>query len=582
VKSSIGWIDGSIILLYLVGIVGLGCWIGLRHRRRGGESRDYFLAGGTLTWPVIGLALFSTNISTIHLVSLAQEGYKNGLVFGNFELMAGFTLILLALFFAPFYIRSRVATLPDFLEKRYSRASRDWLAFVSILSAIFLHIGFTLYTAALVMHGLLGIPREYILYTIIVIAGLTALYTAIGGLIAVVTTEAIQTIVLLLGAFCVTVIAYGEVGGWSGVAETLSKATITDADNNEIPATIQLSMLRSGTDPGGLPWYAVMLGYPIIGIWYWCTDQTIVQRVLGAKSEDHARVGALFAGFIKILPVFILVFPGLICFTLVQQAEFGYTETGELVQPKTSGDAYAFMIQHLMPVGLRGVVAAALLAAAMSTVSGALNSVATLFSYDLFKRWAPNMSDHKLVVVGRVVTIIGMVVAVAWSPFIEQFESIFGIMATMICYLAPPITATFVLGVFWKRASSKGSIVTLVAGFFLGIFAFFLNQSNNENFASLHGFNDAMTQLLGGGKFAGLIVQMHWMVASFWLCMLCMVIHVVVSLLTPEELTKERANLVWDNPLSALGSPGWSGLGNYKVLTALLLIFLVATYYLLA
>ena len=187
-------IDLAVIVVYLVGIVALGCWAGLRARRGSANAKDYFLAGGKLTWPVIGLALFSTNISTVHLVALAREGYVNGLVFGNFELMAGFTLILLALFFAPFYIRSRVATLPDFLEKRYSRASRDWLAVVSIISAIFIHIGFTLYTAAIVMHGLLGIPKEYLVQTIIVIAGLTGLYTTIGGLVAVVTTEAVQTI----------------------------------------------------------------------------------------------------------------------------------------------------------------------------------------------------------------------------------------------------------------------------------------------------------------------------------------------------------------------------------------------------
>ena len=452
-------IDLIVVALYLVGIVGLGCWVGLRRRKKTDGGRDYFLAGGTLTWPVIGLALFSTNISTVHLVSLAQEGYVNGLAFGNFELMAGFTLILLALFFAPFYVRSRTATLPDFLEKRYSRGSRDWLAFVSMLSAVFIHIGFTLYTAAVVMHGLFDIPKEYLIWTVAAIAGVTALYTAIGGLVAVVTTEAVQTVVLLLGAFCVTVIAYAECGGWSGLQETL-QAT------NE---SVKITMLRSADDSSGLPWYSVLLGYPIIGIWYWCTDQTIVQRVLGAKSEDHARVGALFAGFIKILPVFILVLPGLICYALVKQNHFNGLE------PASSEDAYSFMIEQLMPEGLRGIVAAALLAAAMSTVSGALNSVATLFSYDLYKRWAPNTPEKKLVLIGRCVTVVGMVLAVVWSPFIAQYEKIFQMMVTMICYTAPPITATFVLGVFWRRASSRGSIVTLIGGFFLGVFAFIVS-----------------------------------------------------------------------------------------------------------
>lgn len=564
-------IDPAVIIAYLAGIVGLGCWVGLRHRRNGGMSTDYFLAGGTLTWPIIGLALFSTNISTIHLVSLAQEGYTNGLLFGNFELMAGFTLVLLALFFAPFYIRSRVATLPDFLEKRYSRASRDWLAVISIISAIFIHIGFTLSTAAIVMNGLLGIPntREYLIATIAIIAGLTALYTVVGGLIAVVTTEAIQTVVLLAGACCVTAFAYQHAGGWAGVEKTL-------VQNDEI---VKLSMLRSSNQPGGLPWYAVMLGYPIIGIWYWCTDQTIVQRILGAKDENHARVGALFAGFIKILPVFILVFPGLMCYVLVQQGHFNGAE------PATSADAYAFMIDRLLPVGVSGVVAAALLAAAMSTVSGAMNSVATLFTYDLFKRWRPNTPDQQLVVIGRCVTIIGMAVAVCWSPFTAEFGSIFGMMATMICYLAPPITATFVLGIFWKGASSRGSIVTLIAGFVIGVVAFVVSLSGrtgDDAIPALQPLHAGLISLCGGGELAVAIIDAHWMVASFALCIICMLIHIAVSLATRETLTEEKQSLVWTNPLAALQNPGWPGIGNYKFLAILLISFLVAIYFWLA
>ena len=565
-QLTLGSIDLFIIVVYLVAIVGFGCWVGLRHRGGEGGSKDYFLAGRTLTWPVIGLALFSTNISTVHLVSLAQEGYLNGLAFGNFELAAGFTLILLALFFAPLYIRSRVATLPDFLEKRYSRSSRDWLAFISIVSAIFIHIGFTLYTAAVVMHGLLGIPKEYLLWTITAIAGMTGLYTVIGGLIAVVTTEAIQTVVLLMGACCVTVLGYHEAGGWSGIRETLIA-------NDEL---VKLTMLRSAKEPGDLPWHAVLLGYPVIGIWYWCTDQTIVQRVLGARSENHARVGALFAGFIKILPVFILVLPGLICYVLVNQNAF------EGLAPSSSEDAYSFMIERIMPVGLRGLVAAALLAAAMSTISGALNSVATLFSYDLFKRRLPEISERKLVLIGRCVTVVGMIVAVSWSPFIAQFKSIFGMMATMICYIAPPITATFVLGIFWKGASSRGSIVTLVGGFGLGVLAFFVSLSGQGQMTYLHPLHDGLLAALGGGTLAETIIEMHWMVASFWLCVLCLIIHVVVSLLTPEELTREQAELVWANPLDALRSPGWPGPGNYKLLTIILLAVLTAVYMILA
>jgi SSS family solute:Na+ symporter len=560
-------IDLTIVVVYLVGIVLLGCWAGLRQRHKKGSGRDFFLAGGTLTWPVIGLALFSTNISTVHLVALAQEGYQNGLVFGNFELMAGFALILLALFFAPIYLRSRVATLPDFLERRYSRASRDWLAFVSIISAIFIHIGFTLYTAAIVMHGLFGIPAAFLFWTIATIAVLTGIYTIVGGLKAVVMTEAVQTVVLLAGAFCVTVIAYRLCNGWSGITETL-------ATHGEL---VKLRMLRTAAEPGGLPWYAVLFGYPVIGIWYWCTDQTIVQRVLGAKDENNARVGALFAGFIKVLPVFILVLPGLMCYVLVRQGYSGFG--GEA--PATGADTYAFMIEKLMPVGLRGIVAAALLAAAMSTVSGALNSIATLFSYDLYRRWAPETSDQKLVRVGRVATAVALLLAVCWSPLISQFRSIFGMMATMICYIAPPLTATFVIGVFWKKASSRGSIVTLISGFGLGLLAFLVSLSGKPEMEGLHGIHDGLIRLLGGGRFATTVIDTHWMMASFWLCMLCTVIHVVVSLRTPEPLTEVRRQLVWEHPMDALRSPGWPGIGNYKFLSALLSVTLAIVYYLL-
>ncbi len=526
----IGATDVVIIVVYLVGIVVLGCWAGLRQRR-GELGKSYFLAGGTLTWPIIGLALFSANISTVHLVSLAEEGYKNGLAYGNFEWMAPFTLIILSLFFAPFYIRSRVATLPDFLERRYSRACRDWLALLSIVSAIFIHIGFSLYAGAVVLRGMFGIE---IMHSIVAVALLTGLYTIIGGLLAVVWTESIQTIVLLAGAVCLTAIGYVKIGGWHGLSSAVEP--------------VKLTLLRSADDPSGLPWYSVFLGYPVIGIWYWCTDQTIVQRVLGARDERHARLGPLFAGFIKILPVFIFVLPGLICYGLIKQG----------IVPDTladSADTYSFLIANLLPVGLKGLVAAALLAALMSTVSGALNSIATLFSYDLYKRWRPDIEDAKLVLVGRAVTFVGMVLAVAWSPFVSRFPSVFQGINAMICYIAPPITVVFVGGVLWRRASAAGAFATLVAGSAMGFVVFLLDW-----FSDWTGW------------------RVPFMMAAFYLALACAAILVCVSLWRPDAEERDLEGLTWSDPLEPLRGIRWRGIRDYRVVAGALAAVMVALY----
>ncbi|UCH51869.1 MAG: sodium:solute symporter [Chloroflexota bacterium] len=529
-------VDLTIIVVYLVGIVAIGCLAGFRQRQTS-EGHGYFLAGRTLTWPVIGLALFSTNISTVHLVSLAQEGYKNGLAYGNFEWMAAFTLIILAFFFAPFYLRARVATLPDFLEKRYSRACRDWLAFLSIISAVVVHIGFSLYAGAVVLRGMFGIN---IMTSIILVAVLTGLYTIIGGLLAVVLTESIQTIVLIFGAICVTVIGLYHADGWSGLVSSVEP--------------IKFTILRPHGDASGLPWYSVFLGYPIIGIWYWCADQTIVQRVLGAKDANHARVGPLFAGFIKILPVFIFVLPGLTCLGLINQ--------GKLPDELTdSADTYAFMISHLLPIGLKGVVAAALLAALMSTVSGALNSIATLFSYDIYKRWRPQTTDRTLVIVGRIVTFIAMIAAIVWSPFVSHYESIFQGINAIICYIAPPITAVFVFGVFWRRASAKAAFTTLCIGSAAGLVVFLLDWFKDK---------DWLKQYIEW--------KVPFMMASFYLFLLCSATLIVVSLAKPHKHTAESEMLVWNNPSEALRGESWKGIGNYKFLAALLFATMVVLY----
>ncbi len=544
--SLVSSLDLTITIVYLLGVVALGLYAGwrMRHKATAGESRDYFLAGGTLRWPIIGMALFATNISCVHLVSLAQAGYDDGLLQGNFEWMAATTLILLSLLFAPFYIRSRIATLPDFLERRYNRACRDLLAVFSLVSAVVVHIGFSFLTGGLVIEKMFGIS----FYTgIVVIAALTALYTIVGGLLAVVLTEAIQTVVLIIGAALITWFAYDAIGGWEAMVATVKQAGAAE----------KLSMLRPHGDPSGMPWYAIMLGYPVLGIWYWCADQTIVQRVLGAKDENHARVGPLFAGFIKIIPVFIFVLPGLMAFALVQKGGLDISALPVVDGKVDTKNIYTVMITQLLPSGAVGLVIAALLAALMSTVSGALNSISTLVAFDLYQRFNPKASDHKLVYVGRVAAAVAMVVAIGLVPLLLKQESIFRALNDIIAHIAPPVTCVFTLGVFWKRANAISAQVTMIVGGLVGVGVFFLNKQIPGTF----------------------LANIPFMMMAFYLLVFCVLLQVTVALVSGKPVPESSAKLCWDSPLEPLRGPAWSGIGNYKVLTFLLIAVMSVLYY---
>lgn len=544
--------DLVISALYIIVIFVIGLWSGIRHQRKtknnNNEAGEYFLAGKKLRWPMIGLALFATNISCVHLVSLAQSGFDTGLLNGDFEWMAAFTLILLALFFAPFYIKSGVSTLPDFLEKRYDRASRDWLAIISVVSAVLIHIAFSLLAGGIVLHTLFGVD----MYTsVIVISIITTIYTVVGGLTAVVVTESIQTVVLLGGAIIMSIAAYTKMGGWEPMVDVLKH---TDQLN-------KLSMLRPHGDASGMPWYAVFLGYPVLGIWYWCADQTIVQRVLGAKDENHARVGPLFCGFIKILPVFIFVMPGLFAYTLAQSGHLDISALKSMVNGKevvNSKGIYTLMITQLIPPGLIGVLVAALLSGLMSQISGALNSISTIVSYDIYKRYKPDATDKKLVNVGKIAAGVSLVVSLLMLPLLNNYESIFNGLNDIIAHIAPPITCVFLLGVFWEKASAISAKYTLWVGSAVGVLVFVT------------------------GKLYPLsaIGQIPFMMMAFYLFLTCLLMQITLSFVYPVQHTKESATLYWKSPWEPLRGAAWSGLGNYKVLSALLICIMAVLFYL--
>jgi len=559
VKASVTSLDWIIIATYLVAVVGLGVAAGFVRRKgeRGGEGGHYFLAGNTLTWPVIGLAMFAANISTVHLVSLAEAAYKYGLVYGNFEWMAGFTLILLSLFFAPLYLRSRVTTLPDFLELRFNRGCRDILSFVSLFSAIVIHMGVALYTAAWVLRGILGLAPgaailgiDALMFFIILLGILTGIYTMLGGLLAVVWTESVQTVLLFVGAAVVTIVGFVEIGGWSAMASSLVSnphplAGVEGSGVNWGTGNF-LGMARTADDPSGLAWYSILLGYPVIGIWYWCCDQTIVQRVLAAKDETHARLGPLFCAFLKIFPVFFFVLPGVICVALVQQNAFG----GEA--PATAADTYTFLLTHLLPTGLKGLVIAAMLAAAMQTCSAALNSTATLVAYDIFKRYRPELTERRLVTIGKVTTVAATILAIWASPLFGQYSTIFEGLNKLISYVAAPITTVFLFGVFWSRPSGRAAFITLVAGLVIGFIAFWIDWT---------------------GLYRG-----DFMLIAFLLFVICAIVMTAATYLFPAPLKPEARKLVWENWLEPLRVKCGTGLSDYRVMSAALLVVFAGLY----
>lgn len=487
--SSVNFIDIIVIVGYIAGILCIGLWVA---RKGTSNVEGYFLAGHSLKWPVIGAALFASNISTVHLVGLAASGFNDGLVWGNFEWMAVFSLIMLGLIFAPFYYKTNIATLPEFLEKRYNSVARTCLAFLALLGALFMHIGVSLYAGAVVFEHFFGVD---VYVSILAISFITALYTVVGGLQSVVVTETIQTVILIVGAITLTCFGFMALPEY-GIN---SWAELKGAVKPE-----QLNIMPTAANSSGLTWPAIVLGYPVLGIWYWCADQTIVQRVLGARSLNDAKIGPLFAGFIKVLPVFILVLPGVLGYVLFKDI---------ITDPN---DTFPVLITQLLPTGLKGLMAAALLAALMSTIAAALNSAGTLVSIDIVKKNRPQTTEQEQVKIGRITAIVVMIMAIAWSPLIARFNSIFEAINILLTVISPPITTVFVWGVFWKRGNHQGAIATFAGGFLLGLVAFLIDFP-------LIGDTKIITETLG----------ISFMMQAWWLFVLCSVIYVVVSSMTP-------------------------------------------------
>jgi SSS family solute:Na+ symporter len=493
--SLLATLDWSIIAVYFMLVFGVAIWASMRERANKGTSADYFLAGRDAGWFLIGGSLFASNIGSEHLVGLAGTGAASGVAVGQFEILASLILLLLGWVFVPFYLSSGVFTMPEFLERRYSEGARWYLALISIIGYVLTKISVTIAAGGIVFEALMGIDFWTGALIVVVITGI---YTIFGGLRAVLYTDLLQMFVLVGGAVAVTVLGLSALGGWGALEGTVGPAF--------------LDLWRPVTDPN-FPWTGILFGAPILGVWYWCTDQFIVQRVLAAHDQDNARRGTVFAGYLKLLPLFIFVIPGVIAYALSQRGE---------LQLDTPDQALPTLIGVLLPVGLRGLVVAGLLAALMSSLSSVFNSTSTLVTWDVYKKLRPDASERRLVLVGQLTTAVLVVFGLAWIPLMKFISGqLYQYLQSVQAYIAPPIAAVFLIGIMWKRVNAKGAMAALLSGFVLGMGRLVAELSKSRLDGLFYTYAD--------------INFLHFAVVLF---VICTTILVVVSLLTappPEE-----------------------------------------------
>lgn len=448
-------LDISVIALYFLVVFGIAWWASRREKAGTSASADYFLAGRNTGWFVIGASIFASNIGSEHLIGLAGSGFAEGLPVAQFEIYAGIILLLLGWVFVPIYLRTGVYTMPEFLERRYSGNTRIYLSVISIIAYVLTKISVTIYAGGVVFE-VIGVDFWMGVILLVIVTGV---YTVFGGLKAVIYTDMIQMFVLIGGGIAVTLSGLYMLGGVDEMIAIVNQgAEVNDQESF-------FSLWRDFDNPN-YPWTGVLFGAPILGIWYWCTDQFIVQRVLAAKDINNARKGTIFAGFLKILPLFIFVFPGVVAFALVQKGML------TVDQPNSTLPA---MVREVLPVGLRGLMIAAIFAALMSSLSSVFNSCSTLITWDVYKKFNPKASERKLVMVGQMATVALVVLGLAWIPFMGIFsDQLFLYLQSVQAYIAPPIAAVFLLGVFNRRINSHGAMACLITGFILGIFMFIL------------------------------------------------------------------------------------------------------------
>ena len=479
--SALQSLDWIMIAGYFTLILGIVWWSSKKLKK---TSESFFLAGRSMGWFIVGASIFASNIGSEHLVGLAASGTTDGVALAHYELHA-WCLLVLGWVMVPFYMRSKVFTMPEFLERRFSPSSRTFLSVISLVAYVLTKIAVGIFAGGVVFAvllpemSLLGLDSFWIGSLLVIV--ITGLYTIIGGMEAVAYTEAIQTIILIVGSALVTFFGLQALGGWEEL-RAIVPAEMFNLWKPLVPAGLEgtWAPVKTSTEMAwyfndNYPWVGMLFCAPIIGLWYWCTDQYIVQRTLIAPNETQARRGSIAAAFFKLTPVFIFIIPGIICYALAVSGKIPALQqtildaNGNVIRDNAQ-QAFPLMVANVLPVGVRGIVVAGLLAALMSSLAGAFNASATLFTIDFYSRLRPKTSQERLVWVGRVATAVMVLIGIFWIPVIRGGKGLYDYLQGIQAYLAPPIFVVFFFGVFWKRLNAKGCMSALIVGFAMGIF----------------------------------------------------------------------------------------------------------------
>ncbi len=571
-----GLLDWIVIGIFALALIGIIVWV---FRQKEETSGDYFLAGRDASWIAIGASIFASNIGSEHLIGLAGAGASSGMAMAHWEIQ-GWMILILGWVFVPFYSRSMVSTMPEFLERRYNKESRTILSLISLVSYVLTKVAVTVYAGGLVFQQVFGIETmwgiDFFWISAVGLVLLTAIYTVIGGMKSVLYTSVLQTPILLLGSIIIVVLGLKELGGWDEMMRITSAVPVNDYGDS------MTNLIRSNRD-SDFPWLGVFIGSAVIGFWYWCTDQFIVQRVLSGKNEREARRGTIFGAYLKLTPVFLFMIPGMIAFALHQKylGDGGFLPLLENGTPNADA-AFPTLVAKLLPAGVKGLVVCGILAALMSSLASLFNSSAMLFTIDFYKKYRPNTSENRLLQVGRIATVVIVVLGILWIPIMRSIgDVLYTYLQDVQSVLAPGIAAAFLLGVVSSKPTPKGGMWGMISGFIIGVLRLGAKVMYST-MAGNAGYEDVKLWAADTGVnnfFYTLFYDVNWLFFSGGMLVFSMAVVLVVSKFTKAASAEQLKGLTFSSASEEDKAATRKSWNHWDVIHSAVIIGLTVVFY---